>query len=111
MSVEKQLPSLYKLHLFHKEIPDDFSDEYDLDGYFYRNIFDISQPQLRIVRVSKGSNKIHRIEVVRILRYKDTAALYLSRRSGNLKKISSLVDTLGDFLKTFDKAGKCLKVP
>ena len=57
MSVEKQIPSLCKLFSFYEEIPEEFLDETDVDSYFYHNIFDISQSQHRIVRVSAGSNK------------------------------------------------------
>ena len=57
MSVKKQIPSLCKLYSFHEEIPEEFLDETDVDSYFYRNNFDISQSQNRIVRVSRGSNK------------------------------------------------------
>ena len=57
MYVKKQIPSLCKLYSFYEEIPEEFLDETDVDGYFYHNIFDISQSQHRIVRVSRGSNK------------------------------------------------------
>ena len=57
MSVKKQIPSLRELYSFYEEVPEAFSDETDVDSYFYRNIFDISQSQHRIVRVSRGSNK------------------------------------------------------
>ena len=55
MSVKKQFPSLCKLYSFNEEIPEEFLDETDVDSYFYHNIFDISQSQHRIVRVSRGS--------------------------------------------------------
>ena len=57
MSVKKQIPSLCKLYSIYEEIPEEFLDETDVDNYFYHNIFDISQTQQRIVRVSRGSNK------------------------------------------------------
>ena len=57
MSVEKQIPNLYKLYSFYEEIPEAFLDETDVDKYFYHNIFNVSQSQHRIVRVSRGSNK------------------------------------------------------
>ena len=57
MSVKKQFPNLCKLYSFYEERPEDFWDETDVDSFFYHNIFDISQSQHRIVRVSRGSNK------------------------------------------------------
>ena len=57
MSVKKQIPSLCKLFSIYKEKPEEFLDGTDVDNYFYHNIFDISQSQHRIVRVSRGSNK------------------------------------------------------
>ena len=56
MSTKKQISSLCKLYSVYEEIPEKFSDETDVDSYFYHNILDISQSQHRIVRVSKGSN-------------------------------------------------------
>ena len=57
MSVKKQIPSLCKLYSFYEETPQEFLDKIEVDSYFYLNIFDISQSQHRIVRVSRGSNK------------------------------------------------------
>ena len=57
MSVKKQIPSFCKLYSFYEEIREEFLDETDVNTYFYHNIFDISQSQHQIVRVSRGSNK------------------------------------------------------
>ena len=57
MSVKKQIPSLCKLYSFYEEIPEEFLDETEVDSYFYHNVFDISQSQHRIRRVTRGSNK------------------------------------------------------
>ena len=57
MSVKKGIPRLCKLYSFYEEIPEVFLDETDVDSCFYHIIFDISQSQHRIVRVSRGSNK------------------------------------------------------
>ena len=57
MSTKKQFSSLCKLYSVYEEIPEEFLDETDVDGFFYHNILDISQSHHRIVRVSKGSNK------------------------------------------------------
>ena len=54
MSVKKkQISSLCKLYSSYEEIPEEFSDETDVDSYFYHNNFDLSQPQQPIVRVSR----------------------------------------------------------
>ena len=86
MSVQKQNSSLYKLYSFYKKIPVEFLDETDVDSYFYHNIFDISQSQHRVLRVSKGSNKKSSIQAAPILRFNDTAALYPPGRSEYLQK-------------------------
>ena len=57
MSVKRHIPSLCKLHSFYEEVTDEFLDKTDVKSYFYRNTFDISPSQHRIVRVSRGSNK------------------------------------------------------
>ena len=86
MSVKKRIPSLCKLYSIHEETPEEFLDETDVDSYLY-HIFDISQSQHRIARVSKGSNKkIFCNQVVSILRFEDAAALYPPRKSQYLQK-------------------------
>ena len=57
MSVKKQVPSLCKLYSIYEEIPEEFLDKTDVDSYFFHNIFDISQSQHRVARVTRGSNK------------------------------------------------------
>ena len=57
MSVKKQIPSLSKLYTIYQEVPESFSDETEVDSYFYYNILNIALIDNRIVRVSKGSNK------------------------------------------------------
>ena len=57
MSAKLQIPSLCKLLSFHEETPEEFLDDTDVDSYFYHSIFDISQSQHRILRLSRGSNK------------------------------------------------------
>ena len=69
MSVKKQIPSLRKLYSFYEEIPEEFLDETDVDRFFYQNIFDISECQHRIVRVSRGSNK--KIFAVKLFQFCD----------------------------------------
>ena len=56
MSVKKQIPSLCKLYSFYEELLEEFLVETVVDSYFY-HIFDISESEHRIVRVSGGSNK------------------------------------------------------
>ena len=57
MSVEEQFPCLSKLYSFYEEIGPEILDGTDVDSNVHRNIFDISQSQHRIVRVSKCSNR------------------------------------------------------
>ena len=86
MSIRKQIPNLCKLYCFQEEIPEVFLDKADVDSYFYHNVFDTSQCQHRMIRVSKGANKNFRNQVVPILRFKDTAALYPPRTNDYLQK-------------------------
>ena len=84
MSVKKQTPSLCKLYSFYEEIPEEFLDETDVDSYFY-NIFDISQSQHRIVRVSRGFNK--KSFAIKLFPFCDlkTTTLYPRKRSQYLR--------------------------
>ena len=113
MSVKKQIPSFRKLYLFYEEIPQEFSDETDVDGFFYHNIFDISQSQHRIVRVNRGSNKnSFAIKLVQFCDLK-TQQRYILQEELNISKreLTCLVDNLRDFSKTFDQASKCVQIP
>ena len=113
MSVKKQIPSLCKLYSFYEEIPEEFLDETDVDSYFYHNIFDISQSQHRIVRVSRGSNK--KSFAIKLFQFCDlkTQQRYILQEEVNLSKreLTCLVDNLRDFLKTFDQSSKCIQIP
>ena len=88
-------------------------DETDVDSYFYHNIFDKSQFRQRKVRVSRGSNKkSFAIKFFQIWDLK-TQQCYIRQEEVKISKreLSSLVDILRDFLKTFDYARKCKQIP
>ena len=113
MSVKKQIPSLCKLYSYYEEIPEEFLDETDVESYFYHNIFDISQSQHRIVRVSRGSNK--KSFAIKLFQFCDikTQQRYILQEEVNIskKELTCLVYNLRDFFKTFDQASKCIQIP
>ena len=88
-------------------------DETDVDSYFYHNIFDIAQSQHRIVRVSRGSNK--KSFAIKFFQFCDlkTQQHYILEEEVNISKrdLTCLLDSLRDFLKTFDQASKCTQIP
>ena len=88
-------------------------DETDVDSNFYHNHFDISQSQHRIVRVSRGSNK--ESFAIKLFQFCDikTQHCYIVQEQVNILKreLTCLVDTLRNFLKTFDQAIKCIQIP
>ena len=90
-----------------------FLDETDADSYFYHNIFDISQSQHRVVRVSRGSNK--KSFAIKFFQFCDlkTQQRYILQEEMNISKreLTYLVDNLSDFLKTFDHASKSIQIP
>ena len=112
MSVKKQIPSLCKLSSFYEEISEEFSDETDEDSYFYYNIFDISQSQHRIMRVSRGSNE--KSFAIKLFQFCDlnTQQRYNLQEEVNISKreLTCLVDSLRIFLKTFDQISKCIQI-
>ena len=112
MSVKKQIPSLRKLYSFYETIQEEFSEKTDVYSYVHY-IFDISQSQHRIAYDRKGStNKKCCEQVAPILRFEDTAALYSPEEVNiSTRELRSLVDSLLDFLKTFDKANKGFEIP
>ena len=113
MSVKEQTPRLCKLFSLYEEVPEEFLDETHVDGYFYHNIFDISQSQHRIVLVSRGSNK--KSFAVKLFQFCDlmTQQRYILKEEVSVSKrvLTSLVDSLLDFPKTFAHASKCLQIP
>ena len=113
MSVKKQIPSLCKLYSFYDEIPEEFLDETDVDKNFYHNIFDVSQSEHRLVGVSRGSNK--KSFAMKLFQFCDlsTQQRYIFQEEVNIsnRELTCLVDSLLDFLKTFDKASKCIQIP
>ena len=113
MSVKKQIPSLCKLYSFYEEITEEFLDEADVDSYFYHNIFDISQSQHQIVRDSRGSYK--KLFAIKLFQFCDlkTQQRFILQEEVNISKrgLTCLVDNLRAFLKTFDQASKCIKIP
>ena len=91
MSVKKQIPSLCKLYSIYEEIPEEFLDETDVDSYFYHNIFVNSNSQHRIVRVSRGSNKISFAK--KLFQFCDlkTQQRYILQEEVNICKKNSIV--------------------
>ena len=113
MSTKNQISSLCKLYSIYEEVPEEFLDETDVNTYFYHNILDISQSHNRIVRVSKGSNKkSFAFKVFHFCDSKLQQRFILEEEVRISKKeFESLLDSLGEFLKTFDQANKILQIP
>ena len=110
MSVKKQIPSLCELYSIYEEIPEEFLDETDVD----RNVvFDISQSQHRIVRVSRGSTKKSFAINLFQFCYLKTQQRYILQEEVKISKreLTCLVDNLRDFLTTFDQASKSIQIP
>ena len=110
MSVKKQIPSLCELYSIYEEIPEEFLDETDVD----RNVvFDISQSQHRIVRVSRGSTKKSFAINLFQFCYLKTQQRYILQEEVKISKreLTCLVDNLRLFLKTFDQTSRRIKFP
>ena len=112
MSVKKQIPSFVQNFSFYDELPEEFLDETDVDSYFYHKIFDISQSQHRIVRVSRDSSK--KSFAVKLFQFCDlkTQQRYILQEEVNISKreLTCLVDSLRNCLKFFDHASKCFQI-
>ena len=113
MFVKKQIPSLCKLYSFYEEIPEERLDETDEDSYFYQNNLDLSQSHHRVARVNRDSNeKSFAIKLFQLCDLK-TLQRYIFQEEVITSKgeRTSLVDSLRDFLKTFDHISRCMNVP
>ena len=113
MSTKKQISSLCNFYSVYEEISEEFLDETDVDSYFFHNILDISQSHNRIVRVGKGSNeKYFAFKVFHFCDSKLQQRFILKEEvSISKNEIESLLDSLGEFLKTFDQANKVSQIP
>ena len=113
MSTKKPISSLCKLYSVYEEIPEEVLDKTDVDNYFFHNILDISQSHNRIVRVSKGSNK--KSFAFKVFHFCDSKLQhrFIPKEEVSISKneIESLLDSLGEFLKAFDRANKVLQIP
>ena len=113
MSINKQIRTLCKRYSFYEEIPQGFLDKTDVDSCFYQKISDICQSQHQIVRGNRGSNK--KSIAIKLFQFCDvkTQQRYILEEGVNISKreLTCLVDSLRDFLKTFDHASKCIQIP
>ena len=113
MSTKKQISGLRKLYSICEEKPEEFLDDTDMNSYFYHNILDISQSHHRIVRVSKGSHK--KSFAFKMFHFCDSNLqqrfILKEEVSFSKKEIESLLDSLGEVLKAFDKANKISQIP
>ena len=80
---------------------------------FTTTLFEISQSQHRIVRVTRGcSKKYFAIKLFQFCNSK-TQQRYMLQEEVNISKreLTSAVHSLRIFLKTFDHASKCIQIP
>ena len=97
---------------FYEEKLDELLDETDIDSCFCHNIVDIFQPHHRLVQVSRGSNK--KSFANKLFKFCDleTQQRYNIQEEVNIseRELTSLVNSLRDFLKKFEIASKCSQI-
>ena len=108
MSVKKQISTLIKLYTIYEEVPESFLDETDVDSYSYHKILDIALIDNRIVRVTKGSNKIiFAFKLFQFCNLKNQQKFILEEEvSVSLKELAAILNALRQFLKQYDKTVK-----
>ena len=108
MSIKKQISSLSKMCTIYEEVPENFSDETDVDSFFYHNILDIALIDNLIVRVSKGSNKKNfPFKLLQFCNLKNQQRFILEEEvSVSLKELAATLNTARQFLKQYDKTVK-----
>ena len=87
-------------------------DETDIESYFYHKNFDFSQSQYRIVRVSRGA--VINSFAIKFFQFCElkTQQRYILQEEVKISKreLTCLVDSLRDFVKTFDYASECIQI-
>ena len=113
MSVKKRLRSFCKNFSSYEKVPEEFPDETELDSYYVHIIFGICQSQHRIAWISQSYNKMSfTIKLYQFCKLKTQQRFVLQEElNTSERELVSLVDSLRDFLKTFDKASKCIQSP
>ena len=108
MSVKKQISSLSSLYTFYEEVPESFSDETDVDSFFYHKILDIALIDNRIVRVGKCSNKKNfAFQLFQFCNLKNQQRFNLEEEvSVSFKELAAFLNTILQFLKQYDKTFK-----
>ena len=108
MSVKKQISSIRKLYTNYEEVPESFLDETGVDSYFNHNIVDIALIDNRIARVSKSSNKkVFAFELFEFCNLKKQQKFIPEEEASvSLKELAAILNTLGQFLKQYDKTVK-----
>ena len=113
MSTKKPNSSSCKLYSVYDEIPEEFLDKTDVDRYFYHNSLDNSQSHHRIVRVSKGSNKMS--FAFKVFHFCDSKLQqrFILKEEVSISEnaIDTLLDNLGEIFKVFDQANKVSQIP
>ena len=108
MSVKHQLPSLSLLYSIYEDVPEQPLDEADVDSYFYHNKLDVTKTDNRLVRVSKGSNKI--LFAIKDFKFCDLKAqqrFFLDEEISITKKeLAEFLNRLRHFSKQYDHARK-----
>ena len=112
MSTKKQISSLCKLYSVYQEIPEEFLDQTDLDSYFYYNISDIFQSHHRIVWVSRESDEKSFAFKVFHFCYSKLQQRFILKEEVSIskKENESLFDSLGEFLRAFDRTNKVSQI-
>ena len=112
MFFKRQIPCLFNLYSFYEEIPEEFLDKTDVNSDFYLEFSEVSRSQHWKLRVSRSSNE--KLFAMKLFQFRDLKLQqrYLLQEEMNIPKreLTCLVDSLRDFLKTFDQASKCIQI-
>ena len=112
MSTKKQISSLCKLYSVYEERPEEILDETDVDSYFITTFWTFHSPITDLFELAKDPTKSLWHSKCFIFTIQSYSSDLISRKmSAFPKKIESLLDSLGEFLKAFDQANKISHIP
>ena len=109
---QKGIPCLFKFFWFQVETPDEFLPILTQIVIFTRTFSTSPTPSIEYYVLAKSTTKVFCIQIVPVLKLRDTTVIYPPKRVNISKReLSSSVNSFRGIRKTLNKASKCIRIP